>query len=422
MREAPGWANSTATGSMPLVSVVVPTRNRAKTLRYCLKTITDQTYPRIQIVVSDNHSEDDTRDVVASMDDERIIYVRADRPLSMNDSYNFALEAAKGDFVTYIGDDDGLLPNAVAVAMRLLADGRYGALTWRKIEYHWPDHKVSAVSNVMHGNSEPVLLEVDGARKLKLFAEFKETYNTLPCVYNSIVSMSAIKKVRSGCPDGRFFGGIIPDVHSGIALGPFIGTYLQAKFPLTVNGASSMSSGVIQGLTERTEQEEELIRDISQNAFKMGYDPDIGQSPSVYSIVHGEFLVARSRNPGAAWPAPHWRSYVKALIREAKQSPNQEAILESARFTARRRRIAIRVPPPRKASTTSPETTSFQGRMVLPTDLVADVYQVSKLVGSLLPCEPRIQRSVPSYFFRKWLEVNFRMAIDFYRALRSRAA
>jgi glycosyltransferase involved in cell wall biosynthesis len=408
-------------GIFPLLSVVIPTRNRAKTLRYCLETIIGQSYPSIQIIVSDNNSSDNTRDLVASFDDSRITYVRSDQSLSMNDSYNFALNAVRGEYVTFIGDDDGFLPDAIAFGMNFLSDKKYSAITWRKMDYHWPDHRIAGMSNVMHGQSEPLLLAVNGTRKLKLLSAFREGYNNLPCIYNSIVEMRLIEKVKECSPDGLFFGGIIPDVHSGIALSPFVGAYLQAWFPLSVNGASSMSGGVLQGMTTRTPEEEGLIKDISPAALKRGYHPDIGLSTSVVSIAYGEYLLARSRLQSVKWPKPRWRRYVKALIREAVRSTNQEAILASARHTVKRRKMLIYIPKPRYTSSPSgSDNNYFVGRIILPTELVANVSQASKLLASLLPDKPHVEGRPKLYFLRKWFRLSFRIAIDVYRTIRSR--
>jgi len=339
----------------------------------------------------------------------------------MNESYNFALDAARGEYVTFIGDDDGFLPEAIAFGMNLLSDKKYSAITWRKMDYHWPDHRMEGMSNVLHGQSEPLLHVVDGTRKLKLFAAFREGYNKLPCIYNSIVQMRLVEKVKESSPDGLFFGGIIPDVHSGIALSPFVGAYLQAWFPLSVNGASSMSSGVLQGMTTRTQEEEGLIQDISPVELKKGYHSDIGLSTSVVSIAYGEYLIARSRLKFVKWPKPKWRRYVKELIREAANSSNQEVILASARHTAKRRGIWIYIP---KAQNTPPSLASdsnyFAGRVILPVELVVNVSQASKILASLLPDKLQVERSALSYFFRKWLRFHFRIAIDVYRTMRSR--
>jgi glycosyltransferase involved in cell wall biosynthesis len=47
----------------PMVSVVVPTCNSAKTLDICLKSVKEQTYPNIEIILVDNSSIDNTREI-----------------------------------------------------------------------------------------------------------------------------------------------------------------------------------------------------------------------------------------------------------------------------------------------------------------------------------------------------------------------
>jgi glycosyltransferase involved in cell wall biosynthesis len=47
----------------PLVSVIIPTKNSAKTIEKCLKSVKDQTYKNIEIIVVDNFSTDGTYEI-----------------------------------------------------------------------------------------------------------------------------------------------------------------------------------------------------------------------------------------------------------------------------------------------------------------------------------------------------------------------
>src|SRR5213592_2884730 len=61
---------------MPRVTVFIPTYNRAGLLPHAIAGVLAQTYDDFRLVVSDNASDDETPDVVASLDDPRLEYVR----------------------------------------------------------------------------------------------------------------------------------------------------------------------------------------------------------------------------------------------------------------------------------------------------------------------------------------------------------
>jgi glycosyltransferase involved in cell wall biosynthesis len=93
--------------SAPLVTIGMPTYNRADTfLRHALKSATGQTYPNIEIVVSDNCSPDDTEGVVKSFNDPRIRYFRQPENIGPVRNPNFCVSQARGDYFFQLHDDD----------------------------------------------------------------------------------------------------------------------------------------------------------------------------------------------------------------------------------------------------------------------------------------------------------------------------
>ncbi len=97
----------------PKITVVVPTRDRYETLQYALKTCTSQNYDNLTILVSDNYSHDQTKDVVSAFPDPRLLYINTGKRLSMSDNWEFGLSQVNGGYVLFLGDDDGLLPGAI---------------------------------------------------------------------------------------------------------------------------------------------------------------------------------------------------------------------------------------------------------------------------------------------------------------------
>ncbi len=93
-----------------IFSVLLPTHDRLDLLRNAVETVRRQDYQDWEVVVSDNASSEDVEGYVAQLEDPRVRYVRTSAFLPVTDSWNHALQAARGDYLLMLGDDDGLLP------------------------------------------------------------------------------------------------------------------------------------------------------------------------------------------------------------------------------------------------------------------------------------------------------------------------
>jgi hypothetical protein len=107
-------------GSPVTISIVIPTHNRMSLVRDALSTIVGQSYRDWTCTVFDNASTEPLRDTVEAFGDSRIAYARSDRFLPVTDSWNNAIDLARGDYVLLIGDDDGLTPRALETVVGVL--------------------------------------------------------------------------------------------------------------------------------------------------------------------------------------------------------------------------------------------------------------------------------------------------------------
>ena len=363
-------------------SIVIPTKLARDTIKETLKTVLSQSYENFEVVISDASQSDILKTYLRTLDDKRIKYVRPDSAKTISDDWDFALKAATGDLVTFLGDDDGLIPGALEYANRLFSYHTCDAITWKKINYNWPDHIIDYQKNTFEGQSEPVLSIVNARRALKLLADFRLGYARLPCIYNSFIKMENINFIRKNSKDGKFFSGVIPDVYSSIAIAACINNYVYASFPLSVNGASSSSSGVMQGIPKIEKKQKNMISDVLNSHTK--YHKDIGKfNTSIGAIVMGEYLLAKENLCKLNFPKPSWNKYVKYLFHEAKSSKTPELIIKAATFTIAARNIKCRIP----KNFTKPRNPqcSFNGRLELPEEMIGDVYQASILCKSLIP-------------------------------------
>ena len=103
----------------PLVTIGIPTYNRADdTLPKALASALAQTYPNLEIVISDNCSDDNTAEIVAGFNDPRIRYIRHDENIGANNNFNACVEHAKGTYLLLLHDDDFIEPELVASCMQ----------------------------------------------------------------------------------------------------------------------------------------------------------------------------------------------------------------------------------------------------------------------------------------------------------------
>lgn len=106
------------------LSICIPTYNRAAHLADCLNSIllcNSQSEYDFEICISDNHSDDDTEEVVRRAQTAlKIEYCKNPRNLGIPKNFLNVVSMANGDFIWLIGDDDLLMPNAIAELCRLI--------------------------------------------------------------------------------------------------------------------------------------------------------------------------------------------------------------------------------------------------------------------------------------------------------------
>lgn len=97
----------------PLVSVVIPTRNRLDFLAQAVKSVERQTLSDWEVIVVDDASNDGTEAWLSSVVDARVGVVRFDRHNERSKARNSGLDAARGSYVVFLDDDDRLLRNGL---------------------------------------------------------------------------------------------------------------------------------------------------------------------------------------------------------------------------------------------------------------------------------------------------------------------
>lgn len=94
----------------PTVSVLIPTYNRASLLKQAIDSVLTQTFGDFEVIISDNASTDGTQALVKSYSDRRIVYLRNSRNIGWHGNMNRCLMSARGSYLTFLPDDDLMMP------------------------------------------------------------------------------------------------------------------------------------------------------------------------------------------------------------------------------------------------------------------------------------------------------------------------
>ena len=96
--------------SDPLVTIAIPTFNRAALLKRCIAAALAQSYPYFEVFVSDNASTDETPEVLKAFDDRRLRSTRQQTNIGLVGNWNACLAQAKGEYIVFVSDDDIVEP------------------------------------------------------------------------------------------------------------------------------------------------------------------------------------------------------------------------------------------------------------------------------------------------------------------------
>lgn len=292
----------TKTESKPLFTVIIPSKDRAEYLHHTLRTCSNQDYENLEVIVSDDGSSDNTREVVldAAQKDKRIRYVTPGS-VGMRDNFEFALDQVKPGYVIALGGDDGILPYGISQMWRLLEETGMEILTWGVPIFTY------AAARSANGQ---LRLPWPGKSKIVRSSEYLARQasdlhylgdSETPMFYiKGVVATRLVKQVRSRTTDGRFYVCPTPDGFSGIVLAGEVERYAFSGMPFTIAGASPTGQGLayLSGGDEGKKLSESFLRSVAdvfmhQDLASQPYSPLI-------SIMTADYLLTAKDLPG--WP------------------------------------------------------------------------------------------------------------------------
>ena len=275
----------------PLLSVIIPTRERAETLPYALRTALDQSSQNFEVIVSDNFSQDNTASVVRSFPDPRIRLIKPGRSLSMSDHWDFALLQAAGNYVMFLGDDDGIVPGALDRLETSILTTHSVVYCWPKPVYVWPmDGQPARVAFLPPATRASEVNLEDLARLVASMGGWK--FGRIPCMYHSAVAKLVPESIRQRT--GRVFHATQPDIFMSMAIPVFAKTASDLGYYVSVAGQSEKSNSGIAGRPDRHKHFDRFIQEYGDYKIHPTLFPEV---PIGLNLTADTILVAMEKFP-----------------------------------------------------------------------------------------------------------------------------
>ena len=309
-----------------LISIIIPTRERARYLRHSLATALAIPDDNIEIIVSDNASTDETRKVVDSFPDPRLKYLNTGRRVSMRMNFEFAFQNALGDYVISFGDDDGILPGQFSILRQLLESRRPDAVSWSLPAYGWPvEGYGTKVGGIRFSASDcfgrPTRLPAADALAILQTGHLHD-FHRLPRIYHGAMSRTFLDRMRD--PSGMLFCARSPDIYASFRAVVMGGNFDYYPHPFSINGHSPASTGgSMNAVGDRQKGGPADTRFLSETAT----DPVEDIVPVTMSMALaflGTAQTAAVINPRQKFQ-PNFRNWYSAALRDMRRKQSEIA-------------------------------------------------------------------------------------------------
>ncbi len=232
----------------PFFSVVLPTLNRAGYLALAIQSVLNQMFGDFELIVSDNSSTDSTEQIVKNFSDKRIRYVKTEKILPMYESWEFALGQAKGEYITFLGDDDAHSKIYLESLKKVFEQHKSRIVSCRMADYYYQNSDNYKAESLMTQPFTNKLLIYDSRQLIKdIFVDNRLCKGNpqykfqIPQLINTAYHHSVFSEIKNR------LGKVFPQVLAGdfylavIALN-FTETYFYLDSPLSFHGISPQST------------------------------------------------------------------------------------------------------------------------------------------------------------------------------------
>lgn len=269
--------------SKPILSIIIPTRNRSNYLIHSIGSILKIIDFDFELVIHDTSDNEDFGKLLSlKYQDKRLRYFYTKPPLSFSETFNKSVALSNGEYVCIIGDDDGVNPEIVHAAKWAKKQSIDALTPTLNTFYWWPDFKLKYYKNndSSHLKIKPftgkyILLNAQSELILSAKNAFQD-FSKLPKIYNGLIKRSCLDNVFNRT--GSFFFGSSPDISGALTAATFVKSFCLLDYPLIIVGSSANSGS---GKSAMKKHVGSLEGDPQTKAFATNWPKEI---PSFYSV------------------------------------------------------------------------------------------------------------------------------------------
>ena len=302
-------------------SIVIPTRNRAYTLFYTLKSCLNQKeFDDYEIIVSDNCSEDNTAEMIKQFHSKKIKYYKTDSPLAMTDNFNYAISKASGEYVLFIGSDDAINTYGLYLLDKILEITGEPIIKWAPGYYFWPDHIPPFGKSflVLPDNSGEVVCITQAEKNIREILNYsKNPTIALPHIFVlSVAHKDLVAELKERT--GVVFDSTSPDQYFGFAISAIIEKHTNIGIPVCCIGTSGKSNGALQMYKGSASSEAAEFNNLNalNNRLYRGSFTRAGVNAVIDSIIMDDFVCAKTNLNAFPDIEINFSKHISAIIKE----------------------------------------------------------------------------------------------------------
>jgi glycosyltransferase involved in cell wall biosynthesis len=263
-------------------SIIIPTRSKVEYLKYAIESVISIERDDYELIISNNYSTDNTEEYLKKfIGDRRIKIVQPPQALPMALHYEFCIAQSSGEWMTLLGDDDGLMPFIFDDMDKYtrnyplieIVSSERAYFFWKGSEDKYGatcvNYKALSKSSVRSTKKDFVMASL-GLRSIF----------DLPMLYTTcFVKRELIERLKLQT-NNNFYFSIIPDIFSGVRLSFSVNNYLRVYTPMFWVGTSYKSMSGSNKIyidselaKDGNERKISLHNNCSQDLHQLGYSP-----------------------------------------------------------------------------------------------------------------------------------------------------